>query len=48
MRIRQTVAALAAAAALAVVTVVAGPLAGPATAQTSAVPTNGTDITHDM
>jgi hypothetical protein len=47
MRIRQIVAALAAASALAVV-MVAGPLAGPATVFTSPTPTLGTDITHDM
>jgi len=47
MRIRQTAAALAAAAALAVVAV-AGPLAGPATATSAEEPTNSTDMTHDM
>jgi hypothetical protein len=47
MRIRQIVAALAAASALAVA-VVAGPLAGPATALTGPAPSHGTDITHDM
>jgi len=47
MRIRQTVAAIAAAAALAIVTVIAGPLAGSAAALTSPELAH-TDITHDM
>lgn len=47
MRIRQTVAALAAAAALALVAI-AGPLAGPATASTGSGQPHHTDITHDM
>lgn len=47
MRIRQTVAALAAAAALAIVTAIAGPVVGPAAALTSPELAH-TDITHDM
>jgi hypothetical protein len=48
VRIRQTVAVLAAAAALALV-VIAGPLAGPATASTGPIQQpQYIDITHDM